>query len=97
MLLLILAILNLADGFFSFYSFQYFGNEIEANLLVAACLAIDTSAGLFLTLKIILTGSLLMYWKTAVRIPRYINGLSSFGVLLYTQMFIYGAYVFVST
>lgn len=40
-------------------------------------------------------GVILEYYRN--KIPRYINGLSSLGVLLYTQMFIYGAYVFVST
>lgn len=77
--------------------FSRLGYGIEANLLLDEWLTMDTSAKGFLTLKILLSAVLVIYWKTAACIPRPMSGLSLLGVLIYTQMFTYGIYVFIST
>lgn len=88
-----LAILNLIDTFLSYYFFQAFGVDVEANPLVRLLITIDTSKVSYLVAKVGFSVILLVYWKKAKQIPVLLSGLCVLGVLLYLGMFIHGAIV----
>lgn len=83
----LLAVLNIADAFFSFWIFKSFGRDEELNPVISAILALDESALLFLTLKIGLSLVLIAYWKMAANIRTGISVLAMVGVIVYCLVF----------
>ncbi len=58
----ILATLNAFDAILSFALFKIFGIDIELNPLVSTVLHLDSSAALFLGLKLGFSAALVYYW-----------------------------------
>jgi Domain of unknown function (DUF5658) len=91
----VLAILNVFDASMSYVLFRLYGNHIEGNPLVSSFLIrFDGSGDVFLALKFALSGLILTYWYKADNVTQPITGLTLFGVLLYSGMFLHGAYTF---
>lgn len=92
-----LAVLNMVDALVSYFLFRQFGVGIEGNPLINGLItSYGLSQGMFLVVKLLLSGLMVAYWYRTDDIPKTITTLTIFGIFIYAGMFLHGAYSFLT-
>jgi hypothetical protein len=90
----VMAALNIIDTGISYILISVYGIAYEYNPIFTRIFYLDPTGASFVTVKLLLSGLIIVYWMKSKNVPRFISALCFIGVIAYSVMLSHGIITF---